>query len=333
MFMKAITAGALALGVALPAAASEYTMILAHTLSDTSHPLYKAFEMIEAEIEERSGGRIAVQHQPGGALGGDRELMESLMLGDVQLVPVSTSGAVQFVPEFAAFEIPYVFPAESARLRAILNDSPFTALLEEKLAARGLKFGTFHNGGFRNLTTSSVAVRTPDDISAASLRIRVPENPYSIAIWQAIGAAPTPIAFPELYGALQQGVVDGQENPFGHIISQRFYEVQRYLSTTNHILLANVNLINKEWFDALPPELQTAVDEALEAAEALQWTLQDEAQAAQRETLAEHVEIIDLTDEEVAAFREKTAPIQAMVRERIGDEMVDSLLAAIEGES
>ncbi|GAB5376446.1 MAG: TRAP transporter substrate-binding protein [Acuticoccus sp.] len=330
LLLKLSLAGALALGGALPVMAADYTMILGHTLSDSAHPLYKAFEKIKSEIETNSDGRIEVQHQPGAALGGDRELMESLLLGDVQFVPISTSGAVQFVPEFAAFEIPYVFPTDTATLRAILNDSSFTGDLESVLAEKGLKFGRFYNGGFRQLTTSSVPVRTPDDISSNNLRIRVIENPYPVAIWKAIGAAPTPIAFPELYGALQQGVVDGQENPFGHILSQKFYEVQKYLSTTSHILLANVNLINKEWYDSLPVDLQKVVDDALVTAEEFQWQLQDGMQSEQRAQIEENMEIVDLTDEELAQFKEKTVPIQNMVRENVGDDIVDSLLLAID---
>lgn len=326
---KLSVAAAVSLAGALPLAAQDHTMILAHTLSDTAHPLYKAFEMIETEIETNSDGRIDVQHQPGAALGGDRELMESLLLGDVQFVPISTSGAVQFVSEFAVFEIPYVFPTDTTRLRAVLNNSDFTEKLDEKLADRGLKFGRFYNGGFRNLTTSSVPVRTPDDISSNNLRIRVIESPYPVAIWKAIGAAPTPISFPELYGALQQGVVDGQENPYGHILSQKFYEVQEYLSTTSHILLANVNLINKEWYDSLPEDLQQVVDNALDKAEEFQWTLQDDMAAEQRAQIEANMTILDLTPEELALFQEKTVPIQDMVRENVGDDMVDSLLNAI----
>ncbi len=334
MKFKTIALSALmASSMAFQANAADYTMILAHTLNDKAHPLYQAFSMIETEIEANSNGRIDVQHQPGAALGGDRELMESLMLGDIQFVPVSTSGAVQFVPEFAVFEIPYVFPSDTKQLRAVLNDSEYTKALEDTLASKGLTFGKFYNGGFRQLTTSSVPVRTPDDISSNNLRIRVIENPYPVAIWKAIGAAPTPIAFPELYGALQQGVVDGQENPFGHILSQRFYEVQSYLSTTSHILLANVNLINKEWYDSLPDDLQTVVDDALASAEEFQWNLQDSMAAEQRAQIEEHMEIIDLTAEEIALFQEKTVPIQAMVRENIGDEMVDSLLSAIKSKT
>jgi C4-dicarboxylate-binding protein DctP len=316
--------------LAAPVAAQEYTMILAHTLADTSHPLYRTFDKIAQDLEEKSGGRIAVQHQSGGALGGDRELMESLLLGDIQFVPVSTSGAVQFVPEFAVFDIPYIFPADTDQLRGILNDSEFTTDLSAVLENRNIKFGGFYNAGFRNLTTASVPVRSPADVAENSLRIRVMENPYHVEIWRRLGGAPTPIAFPELYGALQQGVVDGQENPYGHILSQRFYEVQGYLTNTNHILLANVNLINKEWFDSLPEDLQQIFEEVLDEAEAFQWALQDEMTAEQRNQMAAELEIIDLSDDELAAFRTATEPVIDMVRGNIGDDLVDSLLGAVE---
>lgn len=334
MNLKKLSISALfVLGTSMSASAADYTMILAHTLNDKSHPLYQAFDKIEKDIEEKSGGRIDVQQQGGGALGGDRELMESLMLGDIQFVPISTSGAVQFVPEFAAFEIPYVFPTDTAKLRKILNDSEFSAFIDNKLAEKGIKFGLFYNAGFRQLTTSEVAVHTPEDIKSNNLRIRVPENPYSVATWKAIGAAPTPIAFPELYGALQQNVVDGQENPFGHILSQRFYEVQKYLTTTSHILLANVNLINKEWYDSLPEDLQQVVDEVLVDAANFEWDVQDEMLSKQRAQIAEHMEIIDLNEDELQQFRDATAPLQDMVRDKIGDEAVDSLLSAIKANS
>ncbi|GGG83665.1 hypothetical protein GCM10011415_37050 [Salipiger pallidus] len=313
---------------ALPAMAADYTMIMAHGLSDRAHPLYKAFEKIETDIEERSEGRIDVVDQGGGALGGDREVMESLMLGDIQFAPLGTSGAVQFIPEFAVFDIPYVLPTDPAVLKPLLNDSDLSEQLTSVLADRGIMFGGILDGGFRNLTTSGTEVHTPADIADNGLRIRVQENPVHIAIWRDLGAAPTPIAFPELYGALQQGVVDGQENPYGHILSQRFYEVQDYLINTQHIFLANINLINQEWFEGLPEDLQTIVSDVLAESVDYQWDLQAEAEGDMREQLAEHLTIIDLTDEEIAQFRDQTSGIIDMARERAGDETVDALLSA-----
>lgn len=313
---------------ALPAAAADYTMIMAHGLCDRSHPLYKAFDKIKADIEERSGGKIAVEDQGCGALGGDREVMESLMLGDIQFAPLGTSGAIQFVPEFSVFDIPYVLPTDAAELKPILNDSALSEQLTEVLAKKGLVFGGILDGGFRNLTTAGTEVHSPDDIAKAGLRIRVQENPVHIQIWKDLGAAPTPIAFPELYGALQQGVVDGQENPYSHILSQRFYEVQKYLINTQHIFLANINLLNQDWLDSLPTDLQKVVTDVMHESVDFQWQLQAEAEGAQREELAKHLTIIDLTPEELGAFRAKTTDVVDMVRDKAGDDIVDALLSA-----
>jgi TRAP-type transport system periplasmic protein len=327
--IKALAVATVVAALAAPAFAADYTMIMAHGLSDARHPLYQTFEKIKTDIEERSAGRIEVDHQPGSALGGDREIMESLMLGDIQFAPLGTSGAIQFIPEFAVFDLPYTLPPDTKTLKTVLNNSAFSNEIKSTLENKGIHFGGVLNGGFRNLTTAKTEVHKPEDIAAASLRLRVQENPVHIALWRDLGAAPTPIAFPELYGALQQGVVDGQENPYGHILSQRFYEVQGYLINTKHIFLANINLVNKEWFDSLPADLQQVVDGVLAETTDFQWELQDKAELEQREELQKHLKIIDLKPEEMEAFRTKTEGVAKLVRERAGDAIVDSLLESV----
>lgn len=314
---------------AAPAMAQDYTMIMAHTLSDTNHPIYQAFNRLETEIEQRTDGRIDVVDQGGGALGGDRETMESAIFGDIQFAPMSSSAAVQFVPELAVFDIPYIMPADKDARYALLNEGPLAEAISVAMEAKGLKFMGIMDGGFRNLTTKDTEVHSPADLAAAGLRVRVQENPIHIAIWRDLGASPTPIAFTELYGALQQGVVDAQENPYGHIISQRFYEVQEYLINTNHILLANVSAVSLDWWNSLPEDLQQAVDESFDAATKFQWDVQAELQDSQRTELEKHMTVIDLSAEELTQFQEKTTSVVDMVRERAGDEIVDTLMTAL----
>lgn len=318
-----------ALMVTTPAMAQDYTMIMAHTLSDTKHPIYQAFNRLETEIEQHSNGRIDVVDQGGGALGGDRETMEGAIFGDIQFAPMSSSAAVQFVPELAVFDIPYVMPADKDARYALLNEGPLADAISAAMEAKGLKFMGIMDGGFRNLTTKDTEVHSPADIAAAGLRVRVQENPIHIAIWRDLGASPTPIAFTELYGALQQGVVDAQENPYGHILSQRFYEVQKYLINTNHILLANVNAVSLEWYDGLPADLQQAVDESFDIATRFQWDVQAELQDSQRAELETHMTVIDLSPEELAQFQEQTTGVVDMVRERAGNEIVDTLMTSL----
>lgn len=220
--------------------AADYNMVLAMQVTDPQSPIYQAFEFIEKEINERSGDRIAAKLYGGGALGGDREVAESISLGDVQLTTMSTSPLVPFVKELAVFDIPYVFPKDIGEQKRILLDSAFSKSLAQYMEPKGFRLAGFFNAGFRQLTTSKVAVHSVEDIEKAKLRIRVQENPYHIEMWKLLGAAPTPMAYTELYGALQQGVVDGQENPYLNILSGKFFEVQSYMTETNHILLANL---------------------------------------------------------------------------------------------
>ncbi|SNY92717.1 tripartite ATP-independent transporter solute receptor, DctP family [Cohaesibacter sp. ES.047] len=312
-----------------PAWSADYTMIMAHTLSDTEHPIYQAFLKLKSEIEEKSDGRIEVIDQGGGALGGDREIMESTMFGDIQFGPMSTSGATQFIKELSVFDIPYVMPTDDAERKALVNDGPLAEAISKALDAKGLRYEGIMNGGFRNLTTAKTEVHSPKDIADAGLRIRVQENPVHIKIWKDLGAAPTPISFPELYGALQQGVVDGQENPYGHILSQRFYEVQGYLTNTRHIFLANISMINKGWYESLPDDLKKVVDDGFKTATDFQWKVQAELEDSQRAELAKNMTIIDLTPEELKQFQDKTADVANLVRETAGDEIVDTLMNEI----
>ncbi|WP_010139409.1 TRAP transporter substrate-binding protein [Oceanicola sp. S124] len=312
------------------AQAAEHEMILAMQLSDPENPIYQAFEYIETEIEARSEGRIDAKLFGGGALGGDREVAESIALGDVQLTTTSTSPLVPFVSELAVFDLPYVFPADSAQLQTVLLDSSFSESLGQYMEPVGFRLAGFFNSGFRQLTTADTPVHSVEDIAAANLRIRVQENPFHIELWNLLGAAPTPVAYTELYGALQQGVVDGQENPFINILSSKFYEVQGYLTETSHILLASAIIMDNAWYNGLPEDLQAVVDAVLSDAMTQQWDAQNAAISEQRAALAEHMEIIELTPEQLAGFQAATEPMVGQIREAVGDELVDGLLSAIE---
>lgn len=333
-FVKTLLAGVTAVILAGHAAlAADYQMVMTMQLSDQQNPIYQAFEYIKSEIEKRSDGRIEVKFFPGGVLGGDREIAESVTLGDVQLTSMSTSPVVAFVPELAVFDLPYVFPHDSAVLQNVLLHSAFTQSLDSYMEKKGFRLAGFFNSGFRQLTTAKTPVHNVADIESARLRIRVQENPFHIELWKLLGAAPTPIAYTELYGALQQGVVDGQENPFVNILSSKFYEVQGHLIETSHILLANINLMDAKWYDSLPDDLKKVVDDVVSEAVDTQWKAQNEALATQKAELAKHMEIIQLTPDQLAEFQSRTAPMVDKIRASIGNELVDGLLGAIKSAS
>jgi len=333
-FVKTLAGCAVAALISGHAAiAADYQMVMSMQLSDQSNPIYKAFEYIKTEIEKRSDGRIEVKFFPGGALGGDRELAEGVTLGDVQFTSMSTSPVVAFVPQLAVFDLPYVFPHDPAVLQTVLLHSDFTNSLDQYMEPKGFRLAGFFNSGFRQLTTAKTPVHSVEDIEKAKLRIRVQENPFHIELWKLLGAAPTPIAYTELYGALQQGVVDGQENPFVNILASKFYEVQGYLTETSHILLANINLMDANWYNSLPDDLKKVVDDVISEAVDTQWQAQNEALASQKAELAKHMEIIELTPDQLAEFQSRTAPMVDKIRDAVGNDLVDGLLNAIKGAS
>ncbi|WP_316861024.1 TRAP transporter substrate-binding protein [uncultured Cohaesibacter sp.] len=312
------------------AMAADYQMVLAMQLTDAQNPIYKAFQYIESEIDSRSNGRIDAKLFGGGVLGGDREVAESVSLGDVQLTTMSSSALVPFVPELAVFDLPYIFPHDQGVLKDVLLNSEFSSSLENYMEPKGFRFAGVFNSGFRQLTTADTAVHSVADIEKANLRIRVMENPFHIKLWKLLGAAPTPIAYTELYGALQQGVVDGQENPYINILSSKFYEVQGHLTETSHILLASLILMDNSWYNSLPDDLKAVVDGVLKDAMSRQWEEQGKALSEQKAELAKNMDVITLTPEELEEFRTRTAPMVDEIRASVGDELVDGLLNAIE---
>ncbi|WP_068114365.1 TRAP transporter substrate-binding protein DctP [Tropicimonas marinistellae] len=192
------------------------------------------------EIAEKTDGRIAVRVQSGGALGGDREVIEGLQLGTVDMAVPSTSIVANFYPDMKVFDIPFLF-RDFDHAEAVL-DGPIGQEMLDELPDHGLVGLAFGGMGFRQLSNSVRPVSNAED--ARGLKIRTQQNDMHIAVWSELGVLPTPMAIPEVYTALQQGVVDGQENPIGAIVNNRFGEVQSYVSMTNHAFTPLVVLIS-----------------------------------------------------------------------------------------
>ena len=198
-----------------------YTIIAAHSTAETTS-FNEIFQYFKTEIEAKSEGRIKVEIYPSAQLGADRELIEGVQLGDVTMSLHSTAPAVNFVDDVAVFDIPFLFPDKETARATMHVDSPFFEQLAQSQEEKGFKLLGLHDQGFRQLTTNGVKVESPSDLKG--VRLRTMENPYHMETWRTLGANPTPLPFNEVYTALQQGTVDGQENPFELIISQRFYE-------------------------------------------------------------------------------------------------------------
>lgn len=234
-FVAAIgTVAAAGLGVSMisrPAHARELTIRFNHT-DGTAGDGFHFSERLRALLAERSNGRIQVQNFHAGQLGAERDMYDSMQIGAIEMGRSGSLIISVAAPQYAALDMPYVFRSQQ-HLRNVLAGPIGQSMHQEILARRGVRVLGIVNRGPRHLTTRNRAVNTPADL--AGLKLRVPEIPVYVAAWRALGASPTPMAFPEVFTALQQGTIDGQENPLGTIHGNSFHEVQRFLVLTSHV--------------------------------------------------------------------------------------------------
>ena len=220
-------------------------------------------EYVAQRVAEITGGKLTIDYHPNAELGGDADLLRQMQSNDIQLVVCQTAPTVSFIPEMAVFDLPMVFSKyDGDSIDDVLNgDNEFTAALRASYEAAGLHLLGFLQNATYRLTTANVALETLPDFKA--LQIRTMENSNHMAFWTAIGAEPTPLAWPEVYIALQNGTIDAEENAADTCVGANFQEVQKYLACTNHILYCNQICINEEAYNALDPVYQAALDQAV----------------------------------------------------------------------
>ncbi|HQQ54920.1 MAG TPA: DctP family TRAP transporter solute-binding subunit, partial [Ottowia sp.] len=215
---------ALGLGLALglvAGAQAQTTMKISISVAQNSHQGI-AIDTFAKEVEKRTGGRYKIQTFYSGALGGERESIEAVQLGTQELAFSSTGPVPNFVPEVKILDVPFLF-RDKAHARAVL-DGPIGQDMLAKFEPKGFKALAWAENGFRHMTNSKRDVKTPEDLKG--LKMRTMENPVHVAAYKGFGIITTPMAFPEVFTALQQGTVDGQENPLSVIISAKFDQVQ-----------------------------------------------------------------------------------------------------------
>jgi TRAP-type transport system periplasmic protein len=209
-------------------------------------------------VENGTGGAVKVNLFPAGQIGGERELAEATKLGTIQMSMLSGPFST-FCREAQVFDIPYLFPSLLVAYRTL--EGPFGKdLAQECLTKTGMRILTYAQVGFRNFTNSSRPIKSPADVKG--LKIRVMESPVYMTLIRSMGGAPTPVPWPETYTALQQKVVDGQENPISSIKFGKLYEVQKYMTMDGHTFGVSFMLINEKFFQSLPKEYQAIVKNA-----------------------------------------------------------------------
>lgn len=272
-------------------------------------------------VAKKTSGQIVIKTYPGAALGGDRDTFEGLKMGTINF---NIQGPIDsFLPITSATTLPYMY-ANSEQVYKFL-DSEIAAEIYKGLEDMGIVCLAHMQNGWR-LTTANKPINTVADFKG--LKIRTPESPMWRAIFQALGANPVPIAFNELYSALQQGVCDGQENPTAHIVTQRFYEVQNSLAITRHMYLDAPLLVSKRFWDKLSPEQQTAVREAAKEATAYQRKVAEERESADIKFLGSEGKMT-VTYPDLKEFAAATESVRKEWATKYGQDLYDRIVKLV----
>lgn len=270
------------------------------------HPLATGAEKFAEIVAARSGGKLKVNIFEGGKLGSDAASVSALQGGTVEIVVLNSGILASQVKDFEAFDFPFMFA--SAQEADAVVDGPFGRKMHAKLADKGIVGLAYWELGFRNLTNSKRPIAKVDDI--AGLKLRVIPNAINVDWVKALGANPTPLAFPELYAALEQKAVDGQENPLSVILANKFAEVQKYLTITNHQYNPQSMIFSKKVWDTLSADEKKILQEAAVEAGRFQRQVSREAAAGQLDQLKKAgMQVSEFSAAEQARLREKLQPV------------------------
>ena len=308
------------LALALAVTAGAQTMLRINiALAQNSH-YGVAIDSFAREVERRTGGRYKVQTFYSAALGAERESVEAVQLGTLDLTLTSTGPLPNFVPEVAILDIPFLF-RDYAHARAVL-DGPIGAELLAKFPAKGMVGLAWAENGFRHMTNSKRPVDGPEDLRG--LKMRTMENPIPIEAYRQFGLLPTPMAFTEVFTALQQGTVDGQENPLSVITAAKLDQVQKYLTLTGHVYSPAVFLMNKaRWDNLSAADKQAFLDAAKEGVKADRARVDEDERKAVAELRAKGMTVNDHVDK--ARFQAALAPAYADFAKRFGQANIDRI--------
>jgi len=315
---RALAALALGLGLALPAGAAD-SLRINIALAQNSH-YGVAIDTFAREVERRTNGRYKVQTFYSSALGAERESVEAVQLGTLDLTLTSTGPLPNFVPEIAILDIPFLF-RDYAHARAVL-DGPIGQELLAKFPDKGLIGLAWAENGFRHMTNSKRPVNGPDDLRG--LKMRTMENPIHIEAYRQFGILPTPMAFSEVFTALQQGTVDGQENPLSVIEAAKLDQVQKYLTLTGHVYSAAVFLMNKARWDSLSEADKKAfLEAAKEGVKADRARVDEDERKAVADLRAKGMIVAENVDK--AKFQAALSPAYADFAKRFGQANIDRI--------
>jgi tripartite ATP-independent transporter DctP family solute receptor len=315
-----VAAAAVVLSLA-PAAAAPKVIRAGHGVPE-AHYEHKAMLEFKRVVEEKSGGSLKVELYPNAMLGSDMEVLDSIRLGTAQMNIPTPSVLGNFVKEFRLADLPFLYPNEDVANR--VAEGPWTKKLMKKLEPVGFVGLAVGNFGFRQISNNVRPINTIKDLQG--LKIRVMQNTVILDVFRALGANPTPMAFGEVFSALQTGTIDGQENPYANTYQPRFHEVQKYISNSSHMYSWGILVIGKKFYDGLTDKERAIINEAGQtfAVAMRKFSKEDEAAALEKIIKAGNV-YTAMTPEARKQMQEAAAPVIEKHGNSVSPEMFKEL--------
>ena len=328
--MKLMTAAATALALTVTTGTAfascedgEIVIKFSHVTNMDKHPKGIASALLQKRVDEEMNGIACMEIFPNSTLYKDEQVLEAMLQGDVQLAAPSLSLFESFTKQFRLFDLPFMFKSIAAVDEFQTSDAG--QKMKSSMAKRGLQGLDFWHNGMKQISANKPLILPSD---AAGLKFRVQPSDVLVAQMQALGASPQPMAFAEVYGALQTGVVDGQENTWSNIYGQKFFEVQDGITETNHGIIDYLVVTSVDWLDSLKPEVRdqflTILHEVTVERNA---AVGDVDLAARKSILDAGGKIVELTAEQRQAWVDAMKPVWEQFRDEVGQENIDAAQA------
>ncbi|BFO55783.1 TRAP transporter substrate-binding protein [Acidovorax sacchari] len=286
----------------------------------------RAVRFFAQEVEKATGGKMKVRAIGNASLGSDTQMQQALIGGAQEMMVGSTATLVGIVPEMAVWDTPFLF-ANVKEADTVL-DGPVGEKVKARLEPKGMVGLVYWENGFRNLTNSKRPVTKLEDMG--DIKLRVMQNNVFLDSFKALGANAVPLPFSELFTALETRAVDGQENPFNTVVSSKFYEVQKYLTVTNHVYSPWIVTVSKKWWDTLSPaEKKVLQDAAVKSRDFERKDTREEAAKALADLKTKGMQVNELPAAEANRMREKLTSVNAGIAKSVGQETWDAVQAAV----
>ncbi len=299
----------------------EQIIIRAGHVNPPGEPAHEAWNLFEEIMEERLGDRVDVQIYPQGQLGGERDLIEQVQVGTLDMTAPSAGPLANYNEELLVLNLPYIFASEKEMFE-ILDGPIGDRLAESTLEKSDIMILDWWSTGVRHMFTDDTPIRTPDDMSG--MKVRVMENPVFIDSFQALGALPTPLPYPAVYESIQTGIVKGAENDSSGYRNMKFFEVAPYYSLTSHLIITKPLLVNPDFYENLPADVKEVFDECVAEATEYQRTLFQTNFEKDLEWLeAQGVTVTE--DVDISKFRERMTPVWDEYKDEFGAELLEDI--------